>query len=155
MSACRRAFKVSFDFGFVAVESVAAALSLDEVVRLAMRVDPCHCGRLTLDASDLTRAHLTQVAASAGLTACRGLVLAALDYAHRVCGQTGPDALVEELCGQAPSAAEPPALAVLLYRVQAASRSEDGRADPRRVHEAVTWPRSARTCLPELDPFGQ
>lgn len=38
----------------------------------------CDCGRLTLDDTDLTRGPLSAVAA-ANVTACQGLVLAAID----------------------------------------------------------------------------
>ncbi|MEU6817925.1 hypothetical protein [Streptomyces sp. NPDC046860] len=87
-----RDFKIAFDFGFVAVESVASALSLDTVVQTAMRVDPCACGRLTFGGADLTREHLARVAE------------------------------------QSPSGC-------------------------RHIHDAVTWPSSAESCLPELSPF--
>ncbi|WP_406859413.1 hypothetical protein ABZO31_03430 [Streptomyces sp. HUAS MG47] len=149
-----RGFKIAFDFGFVAVEAVAADLPLDEVMYLALRVDPCDCGRLTFEGEGLDRAHLAWVAARA-FPAAQGLLLAALDYARRTRGRAGLDALVRELCAQDPAPFESFPVGALLERVETASRTVGYGGAPGRIYDAVTWPRRARTWLPDLSPFAR
>ncbi|MFJ9026258.1 hypothetical protein ACIRPU_40780 [Streptomyces sp. NPDC102259] len=93
---CHHAYQVAVDFGFVAVDAIADLLPQEESLALAKRMGFCDCGRLALDDTDLTRSALSAVAA-ANVTACQGLVLAAIDYAHRTFGCAGLSALVHEL----------------------------------------------------------
>ncbi|KPC75410.1 hypothetical protein D8771_13745 [Streptomyces albus] len=93
---CRRAFQVAVDFGFVAVDAVADLLPQEVSLALVQRLGFCDCGRLSLDGDALTRSALSAIAA-ANTTACQGLVLTAIDYAHRTFGCAGLSALVHEL----------------------------------------------------------
>ncbi|MFE7046482.1 hypothetical protein ACFU9X_46120, partial [Streptomyces atratus] len=63
---------------FVAVDAVADFLPEEASIALVKRLEFCDCGRLVRDGDDLTRNALSTVA---GMTACQGLVLAAIDYA--------------------------------------------------------------------------
>lgn len=150
-SVCRQAFQIAVDFGFVAVDAVADLLAQEESLALVQRLGFCDCGRLALDDDDLTRGVLSTVA-TASMTACQGLVLAATDYAHRTFGCAGLSALVHELTGERRATFEPPALTALLDRVRAAHQAENGHAGHSRVPDAVTWPRTAASSMPELIP---
>ncbi|MBZ6476257.1 hypothetical protein [Streptomyces griseocarneus] len=69
----------------MAVDAIADFLPQEESIALVKRLAFCDCGRLALDDNELTRKALSSVAAE-NLTALRGLVLAAIDYAHRAFG---------------------------------------------------------------------
>lgn len=148
---CHHAYQAAIDFGFVAVDAIADLLPQDESLALAKRMGFCDCGRLTLDDIDLTRQALSAVAGANG-TACQGLVLAAFDYAHRTFGCAGLSALVHELTDGQRATFEPPALTALLTRVHTAPRAEHGHAGHSRVPDAVMWPRTAASSMPELIP---
>ncbi|MFB7852430.1 hypothetical protein ACFC34_36195 [Streptomyces sp. NPDC056053] len=138
-------------FGFVAVDAIADLLPEEVSLAVARRLGFCDCGRLTLDDDDLTRQALSPVAA-ANITACQALLLAAIDYAHRTFGCKGVSALIHELTEGPRVTFEPPALTELLERVQAAHRAEHGHAGHSRVPDAVTWPHTAASSMPELIP---
>ncbi|MFF9593832.1 hypothetical protein ACF1FX_32390 [Streptomyces sp. NPDC014646] len=146
---CRHAYQVAVDFGFVAVDAIGDFFPEEESVALVQRMGFCDCGRLILDDHDLTRAALTPLG-SANLTACQGLLLAATDYAHRTFGCAGLSALIHELTEGRPATFEPPALTTLLGRVRAAHRAESGHAGHSQVPDAITWPRTAASSMPEL-----
>lgn len=148
---CCRAFQVAVDFGFVAVDAVADLLPQEVSLALVQRLGFCDCGRLSLDGDALTRSALSAIAA-ASTTACQGLVLTAIDYAHRTFGCAGLSALVHELTEGRRATFEPPALTTLLDRVRAAHQAEHGHAGHARVPDAVTWPRTAASSVPELIP---
>ncbi|MFL4910683.1 hypothetical protein ACJ6WF_48240 [Streptomyces sp. MMS24-I2-30] len=148
---CHHAYQVAVDFGFVAVDAVADRLPQEQSLALVKRMGLCDCGRLCLDDNDLTRSALGTVAASS-MTACQGLVLAALDYAHRTLGCAGLSALIHELTESPRATFEPPALTALLDRVRAAHRAEHGHAGHDRVPDAVMWPDTAASSMPELIP---
>ncbi|MEU1457411.1 hypothetical protein [Streptomyces avermitilis] len=148
---CHHAYQVAIDFGFVVVDAIADLLPQEEAFALAKRMGFCNCGRLTLDDTDLTRGSLSAVAA-ANVTACQGLVLAAIHYPHRTFGCAGLSALVHELTDGQRATFEPPALTALLARVRAAHRAEHGHAGHSRVPDAVMWPRTAASSMPELIP---
>ncbi|MFE6104061.1 hypothetical protein ACFVQ4_29460 [Streptomyces laurentii] len=123
---CHHAYQVALDFGFVAVDAIADLLPQEVSLAVARRMGFCDCGRLTLD-DDLTRQALSPVA-TANITACQALLLAAIDYAHRTFGCMGVSALIHELAEGPRATFEPPALTALLDRVQAAHRAEHGHA---------------------------
>ncbi|MBC7271985.1 MAG: hypothetical protein H5T76_25300 [Streptomyces sp.] len=148
---CHHAYQVAIDFGFVAVDAIADLLPQEESLTLAQRMGFCDCGRLALDDDDLTRRALSTVAA-ANMTACQALVLAAIDYAHRTFGCAGLSALIHELTEGERATFEPPALTALLNRVRAAHRAEHGHAGHSRVPDAVMWPHTAASSMPELIP---
>jgi len=148
---CRQAFQIAVDFGFVAVDAIADLLPQEESLALVQRLGYCDCGRLALDDDELTRGALSTVAV-ANMTACQGLVLAATDYAHRTFGCAGLSALVHELTEGWRATFEPPALTALLDRVRAAHQAENGHVGHSRVPDAVTWPRTAASSMPELIP---
>lgn len=79
-------------------------------------------------------------------------MLAAIDYAHRTFGCAGLSALLHELTDKTRATFEPPALTALLDRIRAAHRAEHGHAGHDRVPDAVTWPRTAASSMPELIP---
>ncbi|MER6103730.1 hypothetical protein ABT115_15735 [Streptomyces sp. NPDC001832] len=111
----------------------------------------CDCGRLTLDDDDLTCRALSAVAAS-NMTACQALVLAAIDYAHRTFSCMGGSALIHELSEGHRATFEPTVLTALLDRVHAAHQAEHGHAGHSRVPDAVMWPHTAASSMPELIP---
>lgn len=148
---CHHAYQVAIDFGLVAVDAIADLLPQEESLALAQRLGFCDCGRLTLDDDDLTRRALSAVAA-ANMTACQALLLAAIDYAHRTFGCDGLSALIHELTGGSRATFEPPALTALLDRVQAAHQAEHGHVGHSRVPDAVMWPQTAASSMPELIP---
>jgi hypothetical protein len=148
---CHHAYQIAIDFGFVAVDAIADLLPQEESLALAQRMGFCDCGRLTLDDDDLTRRALGTVAA-ANMTACQALVLAAIDYAHRTFGCMGVSALIHELTEGHRATFEPAALTALLDRVHAAHRAEHGHAGHSRVPDAVMWPHTAASSMPELIP---
>ncbi|WP_285530311.1 hypothetical protein [Streptomyces lavendulae] len=148
---CHPAYQVALDFGFVAVDAIADLLPQEVSLALAQRMGFCDCGRLTLDDDDLTRQALSPVAA-ANMTACQALLLAAIDYAHRTFGCMGVSALVHELAEGPRATFEPPALTALLDRVHTAHRAEHGHAGHSRVPDAVMWPHTAASSMPELIP---
>ncbi|MFF9142969.1 hypothetical protein ACF09G_36115 [Streptomyces albogriseolus] len=135
----------------MAVDAIADLLPQEESLTLAQRMGFCDCGRLALDDDDLTRRALSTVAA-ANMTACQALVLAAIDYAHRTFGCAGLSALIHELTEGERATFEPPALTALLNRVRAAHRAEHGHAGHSRVPDAVMWPHTAASSMPELIP---
>ncbi|WP_331739750.1 hypothetical protein OG590_38960 (plasmid) [Streptomyces goshikiensis] len=148
---CHQAFQTAVDFGFVAVDAIADLLPHEESLALVKRLGFCDCGRLALDDNGLTRSALSTIAAT-NVTACQGLVLAAVDYAHRTFGCAGLSALVHELTEGSRATFEPPALTALLDRVRAAHRAEQGHAGHSRIPDAVMWPRTAASSMPELTP---
>ncbi|WP_216586600.1 hypothetical protein [Streptomyces brasiliscabiei] len=148
---CHHAYQVAIDFGFVAVDAVADLLPQEDSLALAQRMGYCDCGHLTLDDVDLTRRSLSAVATS-NMTACQALVLAAIDYAHRTFGCDGLSALIHELTGGSRATFEAPALTALLDRVHAAHQAEHGHAGHSRVPDAVMWPQTAASSMPELIP---
>lgn len=148
---CHHAYQVAIDFGFVAVDAIADILAQEDSFALAQRMGFCDCGRLTLDDDDLTRRALSAVAAS-NMTACQALVLAAIDYAHRTFGCDGLSALIHELIRGSRVTFEPPALTALLERVHAVHQAEHGHAGHSRVPDAVMWPQTAASSMPELIP---
>ncbi|MGY4967477.1 hypothetical protein [Streptomyces sp. 900105245] len=97
----------------MAVDAVADRLPREQSLALIQRMGFCDCGRLCLDDDDLTRSALCKVAA-VSMTACQGLVLAALDYAHRTLGCAGLSALVHELTEDPRATFETLALTALL-----------------------------------------
>ncbi|WP_328380644.1 hypothetical protein OHB13_38135 (plasmid) [Streptomyces sp. NBC_00440] len=146
---CHHAYQVAIDFGFVAVDAISDLLPQGESLALAKRMGFCDCGRLTIDDNDLTRSALSTVAA-ANMTACQALVLAATDYAHRTFGCAGLSALIHELAEGHRATFEPPALTALLGRVHTAHQAEHGHAGHSRVPDAVMWPSTAASSMPEL-----
>ncbi|MFI0763219.1 hypothetical protein OH797_38980 (plasmid) [Streptomyces anulatus] len=148
---CHPAFQIAVDFGLIGVDAVGDVLPEDEAIALAKRMGFCDCGRLTLDDHDLTRRALSTVAA-ANMTAAQGLLLAATDYAHRTFNCAGLSALIHELTQGTRATFEPPALTALLERVRTAHRAESGHAGHSRVPDAITWPSTAESSMPELIP---
>ncbi|MEU4969120.1 hypothetical protein [Streptomyces smyrnaeus] len=150
-SACHQAFQLAIDFGFVAVDAIADFLPEEESLALVRRLGFCDCGRLVLDKDDLTREALSTVAA-ASTSACQGLMLAAIDYSHHTFGCAGLSALVHELTEGHRATSEPPVLTALLDRVRAAHKAEGGHAGHSQIPDAVTWPRTAASSMPDLIP---
>jgi hypothetical protein len=148
---CHQAFQCAVDFGFIAVDAVADTLLPEVSIALVRRLEFCDCGRLVLDGDDLTRIGLTPLAA-ADMTSTQGLMLAAIDYAHRTFGCAGLSVLIHEFTEGRRAPVEPPALTALLDRVRTAHQAEDGHAGHSRVPDAVTWPKTAASSMPELIP---
>ncbi|BDH12782.1 hypothetical protein HOK021_39610 [Streptomyces hygroscopicus] len=67
-------------------------------------------------------------------------------------GGAGLSALIHELTGGRPATFEPSALTALLDRVREAHQTESGHAWHSRVPDAITWPQTAASSKPELDP---
>ncbi|MFH8573229.1 hypothetical protein [Streptomyces sp. NPDC017993] len=124
---CRQAFQVTIDFGFVPVDAIAGFLPEEEAIDLVQPMGFCDCGRLALD-DDLTRSALSGVATE-NMTACQGLVLAAIDYAHRTFGCAGLSALVHELAEGDRATFEPPPLTALMDRIRMSTRQKTATPD--------------------------
>lgn len=146
---CRAAIRAAVDFGLVQVDAVHDRLSDEALLALAKRLSPCNCGRLVLDDECISRAGLAKLAVGS-ITACRGVLLAAMDYAHATFGCDGHSALVHELAEAPPSLFEPVELGELLDRVLAAHVAGHGHAGHDSVTNAVVWPDTAHSSMVPL-----
>lgn len=98
-------------------EYAADDLENPEWLALMERVVPCRCGRVELDDEDLSRGSLAGLARSHGWLTSRGLLLAGVDYAHRMGGCAHQAAVIREIADAPAPADEPEELSALLARL--------------------------------------